>query len=96
MHFELETAVLNYEKFESKVVIGGKAFERNQNFDKKIGAHWRYWYECYKSDCLKEEHEKIIGVNYIDEFLDKKVLINDKSVYDFFINFEGNHEKYAP
>ena len=86
-------SVQNYEKFESKVVAGGEALGRNKNLDKRDVVHWRYWYECYKNGCLKEEYEKIIGANYIDEFLDKQVLVYDKNIYNYFLNIEGKNIK---
>ena len=40
------------------------------------------------SKSVQSEYEKITGAKYIDEFLGEKVLVYDKTIYDYFINLQ--------
>lgn len=50
----------NMEHFINKVVLSGKAFERNKSIDNKMGIQvWR-WYNSYQKGLLDEEYKNLL------------------------------------
>lgn len=73
--------VRNYNHFERKTIKGGIALENHP--DKKIGDHWRLWYEKYKQGKLKEEYDRLYNFEKIDDLLNFGVIVRDSSVINF-------------
>lgn len=48
----------SYEQFESKIKLGGAAYERNTRFSPQVGITWRSLYEGYKQNNLIEYYFK--------------------------------------
>jgi phosphatidylserine/phosphatidylglycerophosphate/cardiolipin synthase-like enzyme len=56
LHFPLRT----YAQFERKIVLGGRAYARNTEFEAKIGDAWRYLYAQYLSGNLRNWYDRQI------------------------------------
>lgn len=66
--------------FTNKVIIGGKALEKNPN--KTMGVHCRYWYELYKQNKLTQEYNRIIGKHLFDLFKEIGTIQQDTTIYN--------------
>ena len=71
------------ERFKQKVLGGGAAVSRNKKLSKDTAAHWRYFYNGYKSGKLDivSEYRKSIGI-YCSKYIEK-LTITDTFVHDF-------------
>ena len=49
-HYPMRT----YEQFENKIVLGGRAYERNADLPEKVGSTWRRLYERYQAGELPD------------------------------------------
>lgn len=47
-------------QFIMKVVNGGASLEANPSLGKKVGWHWRRWYEQYKTGQLEQAYRMLI------------------------------------
>jgi len=50
LHFPIRT----YNQFETKIALGGAAYERNSTLPKRVGSTWRLLYEMYKRGQLRD------------------------------------------
>ncbi|MBQ4070656.1 MAG: DUF1792 domain-containing protein [Alphaproteobacteria bacterium] len=71
-----------FKQFKNKMITGGAAFERNEKLGKDMGAHWRYFYNGFKTGTLdiKSEYEKSIGIKCkekIQHLLEKDTFVQD-------------------
>lgn len=78
--------------FNEKMINGGKAFERNLKLGKDVGAHWRYFYDGWKTGTLNlnDEFNKSIGSEYIKIFLEKQIIEERNEVKNFFEKITSN------
>ena len=82
-----EIAIFHYgirglNQFSEKMKNGYKVLTNNEKLEENFGTHWRYFGKIVeKGDFfIKEEYEKIIGKNYIPEFLKNGIIEEDDSV----------------
>lgn len=73
------------EQFKQKIIIGGKAFERNKKFGKDVGVHIRYFYEGFKKGILsiEEEYKKTTGTLCLEQCIN--LTRQDTAIRDFFL-----------
>lgn len=71
-------SIRNMMHFTNKVIIGGKALEKNP--DKTMGVHCRYWFELYKQNKLPQEYIRIIGKHSFDLFKKKGIIQQDITI----------------
>jgi hypothetical protein len=69
--------------FFKKIENGGSAYENNKTLKKKMGWHWRRWYDAYKNGKLEEEYKKLIITREKAEELKEKGIIEDFNFEEF-------------
>ncbi|MFA6160260.1 MAG: glycosyltransferase family 2 protein [Parcubacteria group bacterium] len=74
-HFPLR----NRDRFFNKVIITGKAVEKNRLLTKDMSFHIRKWYDAYKNGKLEEEYKKLVIAKEEAEELKKEGIIEDFS-----------------
>lgn len=75
-------SIRSLKHFKEKMITGGKNVEKNIALGRHVANHWRYFYEGYRSGKidLDNEYLKVIGSEYLQEFKEKKIFFEDKSI----------------
>ena len=83
------------EHFAEKMIGGGK--EISKNSDNNIGEHWKYFFEMSKrADFdIDKIFDKFIGNEYFSVFKERKVIVKDRTILNFFNNLYKGKRKYA-
>ena len=61
--------------FFQKIINGGSSYLANKKLNKKIGWHWRRWYDAYNDGVLEREYCKLILKKE-----EVKLLVKDKTI----------------
>ena len=70
--------------FVEKMINGGQQLEQRKK--KKVGRHWRYFYQLYKENRLEEEYDRVIGVEFFQELKNDGYIIPDTTISNYFSN----------
>ena len=83
------------EHFAEKMIGGGK--EISKTSDNNIGEHWKYFFEMSKrADFdIDKIFDKFIGNEYFSVFKERKVIVKDRTILNFFNNLYKGKRKYA-
>ncbi|MDE7166828.1 MAG: glycosyltransferase family 2 protein [Bacteroidaceae bacterium] len=77
-------SVGTWNTFEQKTVQGGRELEKHPT--KKHARHWRYFYDLYKNDLLREEYDRVIGTANYKRLVSEGYIVEDDTIYNYFRN----------
>ena len=68
--------------FIEKMINGGRQLEQRKK--KRVGRHWRYFYQLYKENRLEEEYDRVIGAEFFHQLQEDGYLTHDSTISDYF------------
>jgi len=75
--------VRSFQQFESKIRLGGRAYNNNVVLHENVGSTWRYLYEIYKKGELREAYNALsVEISEISQKVESGELIEDNILMD--------------
>ena len=86
----------SYSQFESKIAMGGAAYERNTELPKTMAKGWRNLYQDYKNGLLPGYYEsKIDSEEQIKRKVETGEYVIDTYLFDFLKSKEIIRNEYV-
>lgn len=67
--------------FIEKMVNGGQQLDERK---KRVGRHWRYFYQLYKENKLEEEYARVIGMEFFNQLKEDGYVTFDPTISNYF------------